>query len=187
MVPYNIKGFTTDLTALVGSGDVSTARIDDAVSRILTQKFQLGLFEHPYADRTNIASIGDAAHRQVARQAAAESQVLLKNSGNVLPLAKNSKVYVAGSNADDLGNQTGGWTLSWQGASGTGDVGTTILAGMKQVAPNATITYSKDASASMSGYNVGVVVVGETPYAEGVGDVGNGHTLQLFGRRPGGR
>jgi beta-glucosidase len=179
MVPYNIKGFTTDLTALVGTGEVSTARINDAVSRILTQKFQLGLFEHPYADRTNLGSIGDAAHRQVARQAAAESQVLLKNAGNLLPLAKTAKVYVAGSNADDLGNQTGGWTLTWQGASSNADLGTTILAGMKQVAPNATITYSKDASAPTSGYNTGMVVVGETPYAEGVGDVGNGHTLQL--------
>jgi beta-glucosidase len=179
MVPYNIKDFTTDLTALANSGDVSMSRIDDAVSRILTQKFRLGLFEHPYADRTDMGLIGSAAHRQVARQAAAESQVLLKNSGNILPLAKNAKVYVAGSNADDLGNQTGGWTLTWQGSSGPGDVGTTILAGMKQVAPNATITYSKDASASMSGYNVGVVVVGETPYAEGVGDVGNGRNFQL--------
>ncbi|GAA5180025.1 hypothetical protein GCM10023322_11360 [Rugosimonospora acidiphila] len=179
MVPYNIKDFTTDLTALVGSGDVGMARINDAVSRILTQKFELGLFEHPYTERTNLPTVGDAAHRQVARQAAAESQVLLKNSGNVLPLSKTAKVYVAGSNADDLGNQTGGWTISWQGQSGPGDVGTTILAGMKQVAPHATITYSKDASAPTSGYNVGVVVVGETPYAEGVGDVGNGHTLQL--------
>ncbi|HWB38551.1 MAG TPA: glycoside hydrolase family 3 N-terminal domain-containing protein [Rugosimonospora sp.] len=179
MVPYNISGFTTDLTQLVGSGDVTTARIDDAVSRILTQKFKLGLFEHPFADRTNIATIGDAAHRQVARTAAAESQVLLKNDHGVLPLAKNAKIYVAGSNADDLGNQAGGWTLSWQGGSGNVEPGTTILAGMKQVAPHATITYSKDASASMSGYSVGVVVVGETPYAEGVGDIGNGHTLQL--------
>jgi beta-glucosidase len=178
MVPNNYKDFTTDLTALVNSGDVTQARVDDAVSRILTSKFQLGLFEHPYADRTNLPGIGSAAHRQVARQAAAESQVLLKND-HVLPLAKNAKVYVAGSNADDLGNQTGGWTLTWQGSSGAGDTGTTILAGMKQVAPGATITYSKDASAAMSGYNVGVVVVGETPYAEGVGDVGNGHTMQL--------
>jgi beta-glucosidase len=179
MVPYNIKDFTTDLTQLATSGAVTTARIDDAVSRILTQKFALGLFEHPYADRTDIATIGDAAHRAVARQAAAESQVLLKNTGTVLPLAKTAKVYVAGSNADDLGNQTGGWTLTWQGSSGSGDVGTTILAGMKQVAPKAAITYSKDASAPTTGYDVGVVIVGETPYAEGVGDIGNGHTFAL--------
>jgi beta-glucosidase len=179
MVPYNIKGFTTDLTQLVGSGDVAQSRIDDAVSRILTQKFALGLFEQPYGDRTHIGEIGGAAHRAVARQAAAESQVLLKNDKKVLPLSKDANVYVAGSNADDLGNQTGGWTLTWQGASGPGNVGTTILAGMKQVAPKAPITYSKDASAPTNGYDVGVVVVGETPYAEGVGDIGNGHTMQL--------
>ena len=105
--------------------------------------------------------------------------MLLKNDRGVLPLARNGKIYVAGSNADDLGNQSGGWTLTWQGGSGAVEPGTTILAGMKQVAPKATITYSKDASAPMTGYDVGVVVVGETPYAEGMGDVGNGHTLQL--------
>ena len=149
--------------------------------RILTQKFKLGLFEHPMADRTNIPTIGDAQHRAVARQAAAESQVLLKNDGKVLPLKRSAKVYVAGSNADDTGNQTGGWTLTWQGQSGNVIPGaTSILAGMKQDAPNASITYSKDASAPTAGYDVGVVVVGETPYAEGMGDVGNnGHTMQL--------
>jgi beta-glucosidase len=179
MVPYNIRDFTANLTALVGSGEVATARVDDAVSRILTQKFALGLFEHPYADRTNLSTIGSPAHRAVARQAAAQSQVLLKNDRRLLPLPKTAKVYVAGSNADDLGNQTGGWTLTWQGASGNANVGTTILAGMRQVAPNATITYSRDASAPTGGHTIGVVIVGEHPYAEGVGDVGNGNTFQL--------
>jgi beta-glucosidase len=180
MVPYNYQTFTADLTALNASGAVTTARIDDAVTRILTQKFRLGLFDHPFTDRSNIPTIGDAAHRAVARRAAAESQVLLKNQGNLLPLKRTAKVYVAGSNADDTGNQAGGWTLTWQGQSGPIPGATSILAGMRQDAPGATISYSKDASASTAGYDVGMVVVGETPYAEGMGDVGNnGHTLQL--------
>ncbi|MER8060341.1 MULTISPECIES: glycoside hydrolase family 3 N-terminal domain-containing protein [unclassified Streptomyces] len=177
MVPYTYKDFSSTLTDEVKAGRVSEARIDDAVSRILTQKFELGLFEHPYADTSGAAAIGSPAHRAVARRAAAESQVLLKNDGGLLPLKKSEKVYVAGSNADDIGNQTGGWTLTWQGASGSTVPGTTILQGMRQAGGD--VTYSKDASAPTAGYDVGVVVVGETPYAEGVGDVGNGHSLSL--------
>ncbi|MEU0255910.1 glycoside hydrolase family 3 N-terminal domain-containing protein [Streptomyces sp. NPDC006184] len=177
MVPYGYKDFTTTLTDEVRAGRISEARIDDAVSRILTQKFRLGLFEHPYADTSGAARIGSPAHREVARRAAAESQVLLKNAGGLLPLKKSQKVYVAGSNADDIGNQTGGWTLTWQGASGNTVPGTTILQGLR--AAGGDVTYSKDASAPTGGYDAGVVVVGETPYAEGVGDVGNGHDLRL--------
>ncbi|MFI9809714.1 glycoside hydrolase family 3 protein [Streptomyces sp. NPDC052301] len=177
MVPYTYKDFGSTLVDEVRAGRISEKRIDDAVSRILTQKFELGLFEHPYADTSGASAIGSPAHRAVARQAAAESQVLLKNSGGLLPLKKSEKVYVAGSDADDLGNQTGGWTITWQGASGTHTQGTTILQGMRAAGGN--VTWSKDASAPTSGYDVGVVVVGETPYAEGVGDVGNGHSLQL--------
>jgi beta-glucosidase len=178
MVPDQYVNFENDLTDLVANGGVTQARINDAVSRILTQKFKLGLFEHPYTDRSNASTIGDAAHRAVARQAAAESQVLLKNSG-VLPLSPTANVYVAGSNADDLGNQTGGWTVTWQGASGNHDVGTTIFQGMQANAPNAHFIFSSDASAPTTGSDVGVVVGGETPSAEGVGDIGNGHTDDL--------
>jgi beta-glucosidase len=178
MVPDQYVNFEHDLADLVANGGVTKARIGDAVSRILTQKFKLGLFEHPYADRTNASTIGHAAHRTVARQAAAESQVLLKNTG-VLPLSTTANVYVAGRNADDLGNQTGGWTVTWQGASGNHDVGTTIFQGLQADAPNAHFTFSANASAPTAGSDVGVVVVGETPYAEGVGDIGNGHTDDL--------
>lgn len=177
MVPTDYKNFTSTLEGEVTAGNIPQSRIDDAVSRILTQKFQLGLFEKPYADTSNAAGIGSPEHRAVARDAAAKSQVLLKNSGDVLPLTSSQKVYVAGSNADDIGNQAGGWTVSWQGSSGNITTGTTILDGMKKDA--ASVTYSKDASASTDGYDVGVVVVGETPYAEGVGDVGNGNDLEL--------
>ena len=173
MEPSSFREFETTLLAEVRSGGVSQARINDAVRRILTRKFQLGLFEHPYADRTNLDQIGSAAHRDVARRAAAESQVLLKNAGGVLPLAGDAKVYVAGRNANNMGNQNGGWTLTWQGFSGNNSQpGTTILQGIREVAPDAQVTFSEDASAPMTGSDVGVVVVGETPYAEGFGDVG---------------
>jgi beta-glucosidase len=97
---------------------VPVARIDDAVRRILTKKFELGLFEHPLTDRRNLDQVGSAAHRALARRAVAESQVLLKNRGKVLPLSDHERLYVAGSNADDIGNQAGGWTVAWQGLSG---------------------------------------------------------------------
>ncbi|MEU5366098.1 glycoside hydrolase family 3 N-terminal domain-containing protein [Streptomyces sp. NPDC005925] len=177
MVPYAYRDFRTTLVDEVKAGRVGERRVDDAVSRILTQKFRLGLFEQPYADTSGADRIGSAAHRAVAREAAAASQVLLKNAGGLLPLRKNQKVYVAGSNADDIGNQSGGWTITWQGRSGDITPGTTVLEAMRESTPD--LTWSKDASAPLTGHDVGVVVVGETPYAEGVGDVGNGHDLEL--------
>ena len=177
MEPYNAPQFIETLIAEVRAGRVKTSRIDDAVRRILTAKFELGLFERPFTDRRYAKTIGSPQHRAVARQAVAESQVLLKNRGHALPLKRNQKIYVAGVNADDIGNQAGGWTVTWQGQSGDIIPGTTILEGIKEYAEN--VTYSKDASAPTSGSDVGIVVVGETPYAEGVGDVGNGHTLNL--------
>ena len=178
MEPNTAPLFIDRLLKEVQAGRVSQERIDDAVTRILTKKFELGLFEHPYADRTHINDIGSDAHRAVARQAVAESQVLLKNSGKALPLSKNANIYVAGRNADDIGNQSGGWTLSWQGfpeqnADGIPQQpGTSILDGIKQVAPQARVTYSADGTAPTAGADVAVVAVGETPYSEGFGDVG---------------
>jgi beta-glucosidase len=148
-------------------------RIDDAVSRILTKKFELGLFEHPFTDRTNLKDIGSKQHHAVAREAAAKSQVLLKNAGHVLPIKSRQRIYVAGSNANSIGNQAGGWTLTWQGGSTTDIPGTTILSGIQQDAGrHATVTHSPDASAPIRKSDVGIVVVGETPYSEGFGDVG---------------
>src|SRR4051794_2364874 len=171
MEPNSYQDFITTLTSLVNSGDVPMARIDDAVSRILTKKFQLGLFEHPYTDRSNLDQIGSAAHHALARRAAAESQVLLKNKDSALPFPQRSNVYVAGSNADSIGNQAGGWTLTWQGGSTNVIPGTTILDGIREDT-NGHVTYSADASAPVHRGDLGVVVVGETPYAEGFGDVG---------------
>lgn len=177
MEPYSAPQFVETLLAEVRAGRVKTSRIDDAVRRILKAKFELGLFERPYTDRRHAKTIGSPAHRAVARRAVAESQVLLKNRGRALPLKRNEKIYVAGVNADDMGNQAGGWTVTWQGQSGDIIPGTTILDGIRQYSKN--VTYSEDASAPTAGSDVGIVVVGETPYAEGVGDVGNGHTLNL--------
>jgi beta-glucosidase len=170
MEPYDFATFISTLKGLVEDNTVPMSRIDDAVSRILTAKFKLGLFEHPLTDRTHIDDIGSAAHRAVARKAVQESQVLLKNAHGTLPLRPGRKVYVAGSNANNIGNQAGGWTLTWQGGSTNTIPGTTILEGIQ--ADSARVTFSEDASAPIPHGAVGVVVVGETPYAEGFGDVG---------------
>jgi beta-glucosidase len=170
MQPQNFEQFESTLTDLVNSGQVPMSRIDDAVTRILTAKFKLGLFEHPFTDRRYISQVGDAAHHALARRAAAESQVLLKNSRHVLPIEGRHDIYVAGSNADNIGNQAGGWTLTWQGGSTNKIPGTTILDGIRQDA-RGSVTYSEDASAPIPRKAIGIVVVGETPYAEGYGDV----------------
>ena len=170
MQPSNFELFETTLTALVNDGTVPISRINDAVSRILTKKFQLGLFEHPMTDRTHLSEVGNAAHRAVARRAVAESQVLLKNARSTLPLSTKQRVYVAGSNADNIGNQAGGWTLTWQGGSTTQIPGQTILDAIEDDASQ--VTFSQDASAPVPHNALGVVVVGETPYSEGFGDVG---------------
>jgi beta-glucosidase len=126
----------------------------------------------PMADRSLHKTFGSAAHRQVARDCVRQSLVLLKNEKQTLPLSKKlARIHVGGKSADDIGNQCGGWTIDWQGKSG--DVtpgGTTILKAVeKTVAPSTMVTFSKDGS-NANGADVGIVVVGEGPYAEGVGD-----------------
>ncbi|GEM48737.1 glycoside hydrolase family 3 protein [Deinococcus cellulosilyticus] len=172
MEPNNYARFVDNLTAEIKNGNIPMSRIDDAVSRILTQKFKLGLFEQPFTDRSYFDQLGSQEHRDLARQAVRESLVLLKNEG-VLPIKKDTpKILVAGSNADDIGNQAGGWTISWQGKSGDIIPGTTILQGIKNtVSANTKVDYVKWPEADEAkGYDFGVVVVGERPYAEGQGD-----------------
>jgi beta-glucosidase len=170
--------FQSLLKQEVESRDVPLARIDDAVRRILTVKFELGLFEHPYTDTRYARTIGSTAHRALARQAVRESVVLLKNAGGVLPLAKTAKILVAGKSADDIGVQSGGWTISWQGAAGRTTSGTTILEGLRRDAPQAKIDFSENGSGA-KGHDVAVVVVGEQPYAESAGDRQAPDTLGL--------
>jgi beta-glucosidase len=172
MVPNDWKRFIDVLRTEVQAGRVPMSRIDDANRRILTKKFELGLFEKPYTDRTWTSSVGSAAHRALAREAVRKSQVLLKNAGNVLPLPKTgSKLFVAGKNADDIGNQSGGWSITWQGGSGATTTGTTILQGIRAaVGAGSTVTYNRDGNGVDSSYRAAIAVVGETPYAEGAGD-----------------
>jgi beta-glucosidase len=175
MVPQRYREFFNLLIANVKEGNVPQSRIDDAVMRILRVKFAMGMMDKgrsQLADRRLHSTFGSAAHREVARICVRQSLVLLKNERKALPLKKSaSRIHVAGKNADDIGNQCGGWTIEWQGKSGNVTTGgTTILQAMKSaVAKNTSVTYSKDGTGA-SGADVGVVVIGETPYAEGTGD-----------------
>jgi beta-glucosidase len=158
MVPDHYREFIANLKALVQDGTVPMSRIDDAVTRILRVKLAMGLMDPKPAPSY---SFGTDAHRAVARQAVRESLVLLKNDNHALPLSKNSRIHIAGRSADDIGNQCGGWTITWQGKSGaTTTSGTTILAALRKAGANLTTANA----------NVGIVVIGETPYAEGMGD-----------------
>ena len=178
MVPNDWQRFTELLRGEVENGHVPMSRIDDANRRILTKKFELGLFENPYTDRQFTGTVGSPEHRALARDAVRKSQVLLKNDGGVLPLAKDGgKLFVAGKNADDIGNQSGGWTISWQGESGPITPGTTILQGIQEAARGSQVTYDRHGNGIDGSYGAAIAVVGETPYAEGKGDRPSGMGL----------
>jgi len=172
MAPTEWRNFITFLRQEVNAGRVPMSRIDDANRRILTQKFLLGLFEKPLTDRTFTPTVGSAAHRAIAREAVRKSQVLLKNQNGVLPLSKTaSKLFVAGKSADNIGYQSGGWTMTWQGGSGAVTTGTTVLQGIRSaVSSTSTVTYNRNGTGIDGSYQAAIAVVGETPYAEGAGD-----------------
>ncbi|OWM73202.1 hypothetical protein CDL15_Pgr001316 [Punica granatum] len=180
MVPYTYTEFINELTRQVKSKIIPMSRIDDAVSRILRVKFTMGLFEHPLADDSLVKQLGSQEHRELAREAVRKSLVLLKNGesadGPVLPLPKNApKILVAGSHADNLGYQCGGWTIEWQGLSGNNlTSGTTILKAIKDTVDRKTdVVYKENPSADFvksGGFSYAVVVVGEPAYAETFGD-----------------
>jgi beta-glucosidase len=171
MVPYDYNRFIDSLAKAVEAGDVSMERIDDAVGRILTVKYEMGLFDHPLSDEAMRAQVGSDEHRALAREAVVKSAVLLKNDNSALPLSKETpRIYVAGAGADDIGMQCGGWTIEWQGKEGDITPGTTILEAIRNtVSPGTVVDYDKngwfDGKAEAC-----VAVVGEQPYAEGQGD-----------------
>ncbi len=175
MVPTDYVKFINTITKAVKNGDISEERIDDAVRRILTVKFELGLFETPYSDPTLLQSIGSDEHRQLAREAVRKSLVLLKNDKQALPLSKEAAlVLVGGQGADDIGMQSGGWTVDWQGRMGNITPGTSILQGIQQaVSPQSAVQYDPTGTfpdLKNQTADIGIAVVGEKPYAEGVGD-----------------
>lgn len=186
MVPYDYERFINALKTAVEQGDVSQERIDDAVTRILRVKFEMGLFDRPLPDESQIAVIGRDEHRQLAREAVRQSLVLLKNENDGLPIPKTTPlIFVGGEAADDIGIQSGGWTIEWQGASGNITPGTTILDGIEAtVSPETSVEtvvhFNRfgqfervlDEAGNPAIAPIAIAVIGERPYAEGLGDNG---------------
>ena len=174
MVPDRYPEFFETLVSLVEDGEVPMERIDDAVRRILRVKHAAGMMDEgwdPAPDPALFEKIGGEADRELGRRAVRESLVLLKNDGDALPIAKDAaRIHVVGKNADDIGNQSGGWTIQWQGASGEITEGTTVLEAIRAaVGADTEVTYAADGSGG-EGADAIVAVVGETPYSEMMGD-----------------
>ncbi|CAL4908476.1 unnamed protein product [Urochloa decumbens] len=179
MIPHRFEKFLEDIVFLVEKGEIPMSRIDDAVERILSVKFISGMFEHPFSDQSLLGIVGCKEHRLLAREAVRKSLVLLKNGKDqkapFLPLAKNPKrILVAGTHADDIGYQCGGWTIAWHGDSGKITVGTSILEAIQEsLGVQTEVVYEKcptEATIENGDFSYAVVVVGEVPYAEWTGD-----------------
>ncbi len=174
MVPFEFQRFIAALTEAVETGDVPIERVDDAVRRILTVKYELGLFEREQRDEPQLDVVGSTEHRQLGREAVRKSLVVLKNDDSTLPIAKGTAhVIIAGAAANSVGLQCGGWTIEWLGGTGDITAGTTLLEAVRQtVSAETTIEYDEDGRFpdTIETVDVGIVCVHELPYAEGVGD-----------------
>jgi beta-glucosidase len=182
MTPFDYVGWNNGLIQNVQNKVVSEKRIDESVERILTLKFQLGLFDDPFVD-PNAADAAITANRDLARKAAEESITLLRNTGSTLPLSPSAKLVVTGPAADSVTRQLGGWSVSWQGVFDPGNHvccmgapdqipnATTVLEGLQAVDPN--VVHAPDQAAAVAAAasaDAIVAVVGERAYAEGLGD-----------------
>ncbi len=177
MVPQTASSFVSSMKSLVASGDISEARLRDAVRRILRVKIRGGRLDNPMGPTAYVGkseNIGSAAHRKIAREAVQKSLVVLKNDGS-LPLSKTSPVFLTGTHATNTGLQCGGWTQGWQGGNTSITGATSIQAGFDLVASGARVT-SADAASSV------VYVIGEYPYAEWYGDFRSSDFNNLFYR-----
>ncbi len=174
MLPFTYESFITNFRQAMAVNRVPLSRLDDAVRRILRAKFALGLFDKPLPEPSALEVIGSEEHRDLAREAVRRSLVLLKNNGRTLPLDKEmTRIVIAGSAADNVGRQCGGWTVEWQGIDGNWLPGaTSILAGIRNtVSPETEIIFEQSSEFDLSTKaTIGIAIVGEKPYAEGQGD-----------------
>lgn len=185
MEPNNYKDAINAIINNVNSGKISEERIDDAVRRILTVKFDMGLFEDPFMEKVSkeVTELGSNGYRELAKQLVEKSLVLLKNDNQLLPLKQGQKLYVTGPAANDMGLQCGGWGLSWQGQmdeeNGKITEGTTILEGLEAFAKTYDVEIITDSSRASEADAV-IMVIGEVPYAEFEGDT---EDLSITGRK----
>jgi beta-glucosidase len=188
MVPFDWKKFIDNTVADVEAGTISQARIDDAVTRILRVKVRAGLFgaqpsANPYAGKPQALLA-----RELGRRAVAETLVLLKNENAALPLKPGQKLLVVGKSADSLPNQAGGWSITWQGTGNTNadyPNADSVLAAIKAANTGGTVTYSATGmDVDVSQFDAVIAVIGETPYAEGAGDIRPGKPVSHSARFP---
>ena len=188
MVPDDWQAFIANTTRQVEDGQIPISRIDDAVSRIVRAKLRMGLFDRRPTQREGAGDAAALQHRELARRAVRESLVLLKNNHGALPLKAGAKILVVGKSADSLPNQTGGWSLTWQGTDNTNadfPHGETILAGLRAADGAANVSYSQTAAGiDLAPFDAIVAVIGETPYAEMKGDITLPATLRHSDRYP---
>ncbi len=188
MVPDDWQAFIANTTRQVEDGQIPMSRIDDAVSRIVRAKLRMGLFDRRPTQREGAGDAAALQHRELARRAVRESLVLLKNNHGALPLKAGAKILVVGKSADSLPNQTGGWSLTWQGTDNTNadfPHGETILAGLRAADGAANVRYSQTAAGiDLAPFDAIVAVIGETPYAEMKGDITLPATLRHSDRYP---
>lgn len=177
MAPDSWRPLYANMLAQVRSGEISEARLDEAVRRILRVKFKIGLFDDDRPLEGQLDRLGAPEHRALAREAVSQSLVLLKNDGGVLPIRGNANILVAGAAADNIAQASGGWTLTWQG-TGTQNSdfpnAQSIWSGLEEAVANAggTAVYSPE-GVYEARPDVAIVVFGETPYAEFQGDIEN--------------
>lgn len=188
MVPESWRAFIANTTEQVRRGEIPMARIDDAVTRILRVKLRSGMFgKRPSAGRH--AGRPEALQaRELARRAVRESLVLLKNDRQVLPLSRGKRILVVGKSAHSVQNQTGGWSLGWQGTENQNSdfpLADTVLSGIREAVGETRVEFSETAQGvDPARFDAVIAVIGETPYAEFSGDITPSDTLRHSGRYP---